>query len=57
VRAIEIGDYDDLLRKHPGSKVLNSREFPYAYVNNTNDTGPSLIIKPRKALSIPSGSL
>jgi anaerobic dimethyl sulfoxide reductase subunit B (iron-sulfur subunit) len=45
--AIEVGDYDELLRKHPGSRPLTYSEFPYAYVNNTTDTGPSLIIKPR----------
>jgi anaerobic dimethyl sulfoxide reductase subunit B (iron-sulfur subunit) len=56
VRAIEVGDYDELLRKHPGSFELTNGRFPYAYVNNINDTGPSLIIKPRKDLTI-SGSL
>jgi anaerobic dimethyl sulfoxide reductase subunit B (iron-sulfur subunit) len=57
VRAIEVGDYDELLRKHPGSRALNSSEFPYAYINNTTETGPSLIIKPKdKRLTI-SGRL
>jgi anaerobic dimethyl sulfoxide reductase subunit B (iron-sulfur subunit) len=57
VRAIEVGDYDELLRKHPGSVPLTASEFPYAYVNNTNDTGPSLIIKKRKELTVPLGNL
>jgi anaerobic dimethyl sulfoxide reductase subunit B (iron-sulfur subunit) len=56
VRAIEVGDYDELLRKYPGSRPLTHAEFPYAYVNNTTETGPSLIIRPRKDLAI-SGSL
>ncbi len=52
VRAIEVGEFDDLLRRHPGAEQLNKASFAYAYVNNTNETGPSLIIKPRKALKI-----
>jgi anaerobic dimethyl sulfoxide reductase subunit B (iron-sulfur subunit) len=56
VRAIEVGDYDDLLSRHAGAKPLTAADFPYAYVNNTNDTGPSLIIKPKKGLAI-SGNI
>ncbi len=50
--AIQVGDYDELLRDNPGAKQVNPTDFPYAYENNTNDTGPSLIIKPRKPLTI-----
>lgn len=56
--ALEAGDYDYLIEKY-GAKTppvtlvqLNPGDFPYAYVNNTNDTGPSFLIKPRKALDI-----
>ena len=51
-RAIEVGDFDELMRKHPGAEQVNPTKYPYAYINNTNDTKPSLIIKPRKPLKV-----
>lgn len=53
VRAIEVGDYDVLLSRHPGAEPLTKDKFPYAYEEGANlNTGPSLIIKPRKSLTI-----
>ncbi len=51
--AIEVGDYDELMRKHPGAVQLNIGDFPYAYNNNQDtSTGPSMLIKPRKKLEV-----
>lgn len=51
--AIEVGDYDELLRTHAGAVPLTYDKFPYAWINNTDKTtGPSLIIKPRKTLEV-----
>lgn len=50
--AIEVGDFDELMRKYPGAEQLNAGNYPYAYSNNDTSTGPSLIIKPRKPLTI-----
>ena len=50
--AIDIGDYDELLAKHPEAEPLTPKKYPYAYVNNKTDTQPSLIIKPRRALKV-----
>ena len=33
-------------QKYPDAKKLNYGDFPYAFVNNQNDTGPNLYIKP-----------
>ena len=52
MRAIEVGDYDELMRTHDGAEQMNFSKFPYAYVNSQTDTNPSLIIKPRKKLVI-----
>ena len=51
--AIEIGDYDELLRVHAGSEPLTIDKYPYAWINNQDTTtGPSLIIKPRRPLTV-----
>ncbi len=51
--AIEVGDYDELMAKHAGAVQVNISQFPYAYKNGTDtSTGPSFLIKPRKALSV-----
>lgn len=51
--AIEVGDYDVLLRNHPGAEPLTLDKFPYAYTNNKDtSTGPSMLVKPRKSLKI-----
>ena len=51
--AIEVGDYDELLRNHPGAEPLTIDKYRYAWTNNENtNTGPSLIVKPRKPLTI-----
>ncbi len=55
--AIEVGDYDELLRRHPGAVQVSKDLFPYAYKNNNDTTtNPSFLIKPRKSLVI-EGSL
>jgi anaerobic dimethyl sulfoxide reductase subunit B (iron-sulfur subunit) len=51
-RAIDFGDIDDLMRKYPDAARLNPTDFPYAYVNNTNDTKPSFIIKKRPNMNV-----
>lgn len=51
LRVIEVGDFDTLMSKYPGAEQITQAKYDYAYVNNTQ-TGPSLIIKPRKALKI-----
>lgn len=51
--AIEVGDYDELMRNHPGAEGLTIDKYPYAWTNNGDtSTGPSLIVKPRKSLTI-----
>ena len=52
VRALDYGDIDDLQRKYPDAVRMNPTDFPYAYVNNTNDTKPSFFIKKRTNLVI-----
>ncbi len=52
VHAIKVADYDEILRTYPDAEQVTPGKFKYAYVNNENDTGPSLLIKPRKALKI-----
>lgn len=52
MRAIEVGDYDELMRTHQGAEQLSFDKHPYAYVNNQTQTNPSLIIKPRKKLEV-----
>ncbi len=50
--AIEMGDYDALIAKYGANNIvqMSPAGFPYAYVNNTTDTGPSLLIKKRAEL-------
>ncbi len=52
--AIEVGDYDALMRKHADAEQVNVAKYPYAYVpgNPNADIGPSLLIKPRKPFII-----
>lgn len=50
--AIEVGDYDELMSKHAGAVQVTPNGYPYAYKNNTTDTNPSFLIKPRKPLTI-----
>jgi anaerobic dimethyl sulfoxide reductase subunit B (iron-sulfur subunit) len=52
MRAIEVGDYDELIRKHNGAEQLSYDKHPYAYINNKTYTNPSFIIKPRKKLIV-----
>ena len=52
VRALDYGYIDDLQRKYPDAVRMNPTDFPYAYVNNTNDTKPSFFIKKRTNLVI-----
>jgi anaerobic dimethyl sulfoxide reductase subunit B (iron-sulfur subunit) len=52
MRAIEVGDYDELMQKHPESVPLTMEKFSYAYTGNNTSTGPSLLIKPKKRLAI-----
>lgn len=52
IRALDFGDIDDLMRKYPDAVRLSPTEFPYAYVNNTNDTKPSFIIKKRLPIKV-----
>lgn len=50
--ALAIGDYDELIRTYAGAVPLDPASFPYAYVNNTNATGPSFLIRPKKTLTV-----
>lgn len=43
--AIDFGDFDALKIKYPDAVQINSTDFPYLYVNNTNDTGPSILVR------------
>ena len=52
VRALDYGDIDNLQRKYPDAVRMNKADFPYAYVNNTNDTKPSFFIKKRTNLVV-----
>lgn len=54
VHAIDVGDYGELLRRYAGAMPLSIDKFPYAYegTNPNTNTGPSLLIKPRKAFEI-----
>ena len=56
--ALEMGDYDYLIAKYAAKTPsvtlvqLSQTDFPYAYANNTTDTGPSLLIKKRGGLDV-----
>jgi anaerobic dimethyl sulfoxide reductase subunit B (iron-sulfur subunit) len=52
--AIEVGDYDALLAAHPDAEPLTVEKYPYAWLNAAGvaDTGPSMLVKPRKKLVI-----
>lgn len=52
VHALDFGDVDALMRRYPDTVRLNKNDFPYAYTNNSTDTGPSFLIKKRKNLII-----
>lgn len=52
VHAIEIGDYDDLMKKYPDAEPLTPEKFPYAWMNNDENTMPSLLIRPKRKLTI-----
>lgn len=51
-RAIEVGEYNELLTKHSGAVQITPDKFPYAYVNNRTNTGPSFLIKPKGSVKI-----
>ena len=50
--ALEVGDYDELMAKHDGAVQITPDKFPYAYVNNRTNTGPSFLIKPKDDVKI-----
>jgi anaerobic dimethyl sulfoxide reductase subunit B (iron-sulfur subunit) len=51
-RALDVGDYDELLRRNPGAEQISRAKYPYAYIGTNDDTNPSFLIKPRKKLDI-----
>lgn len=50
-RALDFGTKDYILSKYTGAVQLNPNDFPYAYVNNQDDTKPSFYVK-RKTSAI-----
>ena len=44
-RALDIGTVEEIQSKYPDAVRLNPTDFPYAYVNNQNDTKPNLFIR------------
>ena len=50
--ALDFGDYDMLRSKYADAEPLNPTKYPYAYANNTTETGPSYLIKPRLPLTV-----
>jgi anaerobic dimethyl sulfoxide reductase subunit B (iron-sulfur subunit) len=45
-RALDFGTEEYITEKYGNTATrLNPEDFPYAYINNTNDTGPNLYIK------------
>lgn len=44
-RALDHGTVSYITSTYPDAVKLNSADFPYAFVNNTNDTGPNIYIK------------
>lgn len=51
-RALDFGTVESIISKYPDAVRLNPNDFPYAYVNNTNDTKPAIFIKPKKRNSL-----
>ena len=45
--ALDFGDFETLKSKYSDAVQLNPSDFPYAYANNTTETGPSMLIKKR----------
>jgi anaerobic dimethyl sulfoxide reductase subunit B (iron-sulfur subunit) len=45
-RALDFGTVEYITDTYGDAVRLNPTYFPYAYVNNRNDTGPNLFIKP-----------
>jgi anaerobic dimethyl sulfoxide reductase subunit B (iron-sulfur subunit) len=44
-RAMDFGTVEYINATYPDAVRMNPTDFPYAYVNNTNDTGPNIFIK------------
>lgn len=44
-RALDMGTVEYITSKYPDAVRLNPNDFPYAYINNRNDTIPNLFIK------------
>lgn len=44
-RALDMGTVEYITSKYPGAVRLNPNDFPYAYINNRDDTVPNLFIK------------
>ena len=55
-RALDFGTKDYILSTYSGAVQLNPGDFPYAYVNNTNDTKPSFYVKKKTSISITKAS-
>lgn len=45
--ALDFCDFETLKSKYSDAVQLNPSDFPYAYANNTTETGPSMLIKKR----------
>ncbi len=54
--AIYVGDYDEIMRTYPDVEQITPGKFPYAYENNTNDTNPSLLVRPNNKILKISGN-
>ena len=54
VHAIEVGDYDELKRKHPDAEPLTMDKYPYAWINPSGEenTGPNMLVKPKRKRKI-----
>ena len=54
--ALDMGDYDYMISKYAAKGVtlepLSPAKHPYAYKNNTDETGPSFLIRKRHTLEI-----
>ena len=47
-RALDSGDYDELIKKYPDAEPLNFKNVPYAFARNDESTKPSFLIKRKK---------